>query len=931
MVFTKKPGASSLVQAAVDSGSLGPGTPGKRTRTEQLQYERPRRGDGGAGTAAPVELPHRVEPESGVDASGTHAQGAAPSSSLPSLPSLHLGRNQAKPSPNAPAPQASGLGAWVGAGKAGKVFRNATIETFVDSGTKDSLEVRAHWTLAEFESYELKTDAVMEVERTIHARLARGSSIIIRSRARSWFHADQLPNDVHAALHAPAKLIKHDGSIVVTDDKGLHVLRTYPHPLGQAQSTESMLAHEPMLGFATPPEQRLREANDFAANTVPAYDANMLSIERIMQDAPGAAIGLRDYIKAKLSYESPSPDALAVARHLLARLEAVISHSATGYEGTDLVMRLGEMRQHFGTLLRAAETANSAEKDLWAHALDGVKAIGKAVGGLVLAVKEIGLMARDLGMWGLDELASALGCNIDWTAASSIGKAYQAGKSTSEIFTAMVDGIIDQWSKAIEHAGNSDLSLLMDLGAELALDLAIEVATAGAATPEVAGKRAGAAARSGARALELTGHAAEALARRAEVVISRTRAALANAPANARKALLDTLDVATGLRDGLRHALQLVNTSVGATIALLDPGEIPRAIARVRGARAISEAKAAMSKLRGPVARKQGQDVIDALEKLAKRPGMPDAIHAIARRIADGEDKAKLVAKLDAALGTWGTKLDGEVLSGVLRRAADAVDPVSFLDNVDWVMSKTMKLEARQQLVRQAVKRADSLDLRWLRALTDLPDEMLEFMALDPLTHWKAFEKVSTKPSDYFPRSLKKLLSKEDYARAGAKLRGVAGELLFVVEDIELPGGLRIVGRQVDAGVKKIDFKLQNAAGKQAKMEVKAWSERRWKMELDANYDKPELQGMTKRMAEQLHAAKQTGDAVYLAVSDVIGAERKRLERLLRQHGLGDVVVVTFPEGKLKEVSAKLRKGLGVGAAGLALVTADELAEQEDE
>src|SRR6185436_5835395 len=224
----------------------------------------------------------------------------------------------------------------------------------------------------------------------------------------------------------------------------------YPHPLGQAQSPESMLAHEPMLGFATPPEQRLREANDFAANTVPAYDANMLSIERIMQDAPGAARGLRDYIKAKLGYESPSPDALAVARHLIARLESVFSHSATGYEGTDLVMRLGEMRQHFGKLLRDAEAAQPEEKDLWDHALDGVKAIGKALGGLVLAVKEIGLMARDLGLWGLDELASALGCNIDWTAASSIGKAYQAGKSTSEIFTAMVDGIIDQWSQAIE-------------------------------------------------------------------------------------------------------------------------------------------------------------------------------------------------------------------------------------------------------------------------------------------------------------------------------------------------------------------------------------------------------------------------------------------------------------------------------------------------
>ena len=34
--------------------------------------------------------------------------------------------------------------------------------------------------------------------------------------------------------------------------------------------------------------------------------------------------------------------------------------------------------------------------------------------------------------------------------------------------------------------------------------------------------------------------------------------------------------------------------------------------------------------------------------------------------------------------------------------------------------------------------------------------------------------------------------------------------------ELELPGGLKIVGRQVDAGLKKIDFQLQNAAGAQS-------------------------------------------------------------------------------------------------------------------
>ena len=59
---------------------------------------------------------------------------------------------------------------------------------------------------------------------------------------------------------------------------------------------------------------------------------------------------------------------------------------------------------------------------------------------------------------------------------------------------------------------------------------------------------------------------------------------------------------------------------------------------------------------------------------------------------------------------------------------------------------------------------------------------------------------------------------------------------------------------------------------------MKAWSEKSWKRELDANSGKHQLQGMTRRMIEQLQAAKQTGETVYLAVSDAIGVERIRLQ-----------------------------------------------------
>jgi hypothetical protein len=61
---------------------------------------------------------------------------------------------------------------------------------------------------------------------------------------------------------------------------------------------------------------------------------------------------------------------------------------------------------------------------------------------------------------------------------------------------------------------------------------------------------------------------------------------------------------------------------------------------------------------------------------------MPDTIYAVARRVAEGADKAKFVAALDKLLKGTAKTLDEEVVAGVLRRAADAVDPLAFLDNV---------------------------------------------------------------------------------------------------------------------------------------------------------------------------------------------------------------------------------------------------------
>lgn len=189
--------------------------------------------------------------------------------------------------------------------------------------------------------------------------------------------------------------------------------------------------------------------------------------------------------------------------------------------------------------------------------------------------------------------------------------------------------------------------------------------------------------------------------------------------------------------------------------------------------------------------------------------------------------------------------------------------------------------------------------------------------------------KVSKKPSDYFPSALKKALKVSDYADAGAKLRGVAGELVFVLEDVELPGGLKVVGRQVDAAGKVIDFALQDASGARALLEVKAWNAERWASELAAAAARKPRKAF-RRMIEQLKAAQSTGQPVYVAVSDAIGARLAQLKELLRRNHLTDVNAVTFPEAKLVEIRGSLRKGLAL-TAGVAVVSADQLLGEESD
>jgi hypothetical protein len=832
---------------------------------------------------------------------------------------------------------------WAGVGETGKIFQTESHERYVDPGWgNETVDVSTEWTLAEFKSCELYTDAVLEVTRTIKMRTADGVSILIRSRGRTFFFADKLPNDVHAAVYAPAKSIKHDGVIQVTAGDTVRALRTMDHKRDPLSSLGDMLAIEPMLGFDVEPRERLRQSGYFLRRLLPRYEGNLEWIDSIMSRMPHAMASAKEYIRQKLDYRTPDEDLLRTGDFLLEGMRELMVYSWTGYESSDVYDRLEELRDKLQGLLNYAREVKPAAKDGWDHALDLGKAVVKAVVGLGVAVKELGAMARDVTMKGADAVAGVFGYEIEWKAWSAIGKAYESGKTTKEIFTSIVDGIIDQWSMAIDKASNGDYSGIMDLSAELILDIGIELISMGAATPAVAAKRMSTAS----RFATFTKEAAEATTKRAKDLLRKSKALMEEVPAHARRKLQDTIDGLEALV--YAHAHNMV--AVGGGRFGLNGDAIPQALTRIRGARAMEAAERAVGRLRG-AAKRTGTSVLGRLEKLATK--MPGAVHSLAARIAK-PGSAKLVKALDDALRTWVNKLDDDVSAAALRRAADAVDPVAYVDNINWVMKRDgINLAARKELVRQAVMRKGSLDLGWLRT-TELDAKTLDFLAMDPATNWRTFMRVSEKASDYFPSSVKKHLEPKHYAEAGAKLRGVAGELMFVVNKVPLPDGMKIVARQLDMAGKKIDFGLENAAGHPAMLEMKAWNAAKWEKEMRSVGTRMQLTDDADRLVKQLAAAKReaarrfdeasraarAGDTlkgpatIYLGTTDVISAaDEFKLRKLLADYDLGDVKVVKFPETSLATTRNKLRDALGIGTAGAAtaVLAADSLADYADE
>ena len=609
------------------------------------------------------------------------------------------------------------LGEWAGPGKTGRVVRTRSVESWVNPATGDTVEIQTSWTLAEHAQVELKTDAVVQAERTIRVQLGRGPSVLMKSRGRSWFNADGLPNDPGAAVHVPSASAQHDGLIYVTDDSGTHLIDSMPHQHARGASLADQLAAEPMLAYDVAPKERVRHVEHFVSKTLPQLERNLADLAEANQEAGRAIEMLKVYIQAKLNYESPPDDALLRARWAIGLLRSV-GGRLTGYEGKDTSRYVDALIVRLEKLTADAKKATPADKKLLDHAADLGKAVLSAGQNIALAAREIALMGRDWVLYRADTILKALGVEVDLVSGERCGP----GPGGRQIGRRDLRGDGRGDGRRVGEGDRARLERRLLAGHEperRARDRRGDRHRDRRGRDTRAGRQAGrAGGRQGRQGSEVDRGRGQTDGEPGPGPGPARQEGRRAASAEGRKALLNLQDTAQGLIDGLRDAVKVTDTGTGVTHLALDPGAIPQAGDPARADSSSAEGR----RERGQDPARHGAGTVSRRRQAARealRSGRNGERSPLHRRspCSSWRRRGEYVAALDDALSSWARKLDDEVLAAVLRRSAAAVNTAELLGHVDWIMGrKGIKLEARQLLVRKAAL-SDAMDLAWLREL----------------------------------------------------------------------------------------------------------------------------------------------------------------------------------------------------------------------
>jgi hypothetical protein len=324
----------------------------------------------------------------------------------------------------------------------------------------------------------------------------------------------------------------------------------------------------------------------------------------------------------------------------------------------------------------------------------------------------------------------------------------------------------------------------------------------------------------------------------------------------------------------------------------------------------------ALGGIRGSgLAAEGAEKTLEALKLLAaESQEMALAYNAVARRAAAlPADKAQAYLAAVESLRSSARATAKPALAQVLRRsgASSVADPLAFLKEAEWLVSHPeLDAEAVATLASKACR--GRVDLGWLRT-TGLTLEDLNGMARDRNTPWRLFQQAAAEPG-----SLAKQL------RAREQLRGIAAELLTERNAQKLFPGFRMTGRQVPLkGGHIIDRELTSMDGLRLQhgVEVKGWSDNKWRTALDAWRAKQRAKPLNKgqqvlidqlqRLLDQLTDAANAprGKPFLVSTDKLSGPTKVKLKNFLEEKAPG-VPLIEINEAQILEKTKQWRAAL---------------------
>ena len=586
----------------------------------------------------------------------------------------------------------------------------------------DSLRIEHEYVYTQTGDRESGTEGLLIARRTMRVELQAGTRFATRVEVQvtgsARYDANLTPADLEqAVLHWPAVVAEHSAEVEVHRGRESQTASLGGRPHRAGQSLAATVTGDRLLAYETAAEQRIWAVRDLLGR-LDLRDRGEDWLRQVQPAVKQTIEELHAYRAAIDAQASNDLDPVAPSREPLERAAEILDQLAQARRS----LSDPDARREADDLFHRLRTAHIAASS--AHVPD--PALGA---GVLTGIAEMVRMGRDVALKGADELGDATGAwNLEWDAASGVGKLREDGKGWGDITVAMVDGMVDQIDQAILHAADGDFRPLADMGLQLAFDALVGAASAGKAAR-------------GARAAARAGQSATEVARaRIAALAGQTRQAIAKLSEDAPRWVRDELDaVGRAATESLRAPqTQAVGAIAGGADASVKElfDQFARAHQRARLDTSIDRARQSLVG-RGLAGR--GDTVFQAIEQLARQPGLSDAAVRALKVVLDSgvrasDDAAGFLKALERAL-PLASRFDPEDFANLLRRSATADNPIAFLADLEWLAA--FKPEARHALAGRIA--SGRLDLRLLRRSgSSLPE--LEALATNPDTDWSALQ-----------------------------------------------------------------------------------------------------------------------------------------------------------------------------------------------